>query len=147
MDDLDWTVVSLRALKELGLRLSVDDFGTGHSSLSHLKNFPVDTLKVDRSFVNNLGQAPIDSALLASIVDLAHVLGLSVTAEGVESEAQLEDLQKLGCDTAQGYHLAHPQPPDAVTELLAHERSHLPGNRPSADRAPAVPANMPPAPA
>jgi diguanylate cyclase (GGDEF)-like protein len=133
MGDLEWTIASLWTLKDLGLRLSVDDFGTGHSSLSHLKNFPVDTLKVDRSFVKNLGQAAIDSALLASIVDLAHVLGLSVTAEGVEHQTQLEDLKRFGCDTAQGYLLAHPLAPDAVTELLAQEGPHLPESRRAAE--------------
>jgi EAL domain-containing protein (putative c-di-GMP-specific phosphodiesterase class I) len=132
MGDLEWSIVSLKMLKDLGVRLSVDDFGTGHSSLSHLKNFPVDTLKIDRSFVNNLGQAAIDSTLLASIVDLAHVLGLSVTAEGVEHEAQLEDLKQLGCDTAQGYLLARPLVPEAVTELLAQGGPQLPASRPAA---------------
>jgi diguanylate cyclase (GGDEF)-like protein len=125
MGEIEWTIVSLTALKDLGLQLSVDDFGTGHSSLSHLKNFPVDTLKIDRSFINKIGEAPIDSAIVASIVDLGHALGLSVTAEGVEHQAQLEDLQNLGCDTAQGYHLARPQDPDAVTKLLAQEASRL----------------------
>jgi diguanylate cyclase (GGDEF)-like protein len=125
MGEIEWTIVSLNLLKDLGLRLSVDDFGTGHSSLSHLKNFPIDTLKVDRSFVSNLGQTPIDSTIVGSIVDLAHALGLSVTAEGVEDQAQLEDLRDLGCDNAQGYHLARPQDPDAVTQLLVQEASRL----------------------
>jgi EAL domain-containing protein (putative c-di-GMP-specific phosphodiesterase class I) len=129
MGEIEWTIVSLTALKDLGLQLSVDDFGTGHSSLSHLKNFPVDTLKVDRSFISKLGQAPIDSAIVATIVDLGHALGLSVTAEGVEHQAQLEELQNLGCDTAQGYHLARPQDPDAVTKLLAQEATQLSPNR------------------
>jgi diguanylate cyclase len=125
MGEIEWTIVSLNLLKELGLRLSVDDFGTGHSSLSHLKNFPIDTLKVDRSFVSNLGQTPIDSTIVGSIVELAHALGLSVTAEGVEDQAQFEDLRDLGCDNAQGYHLARPQDPDAVTQLLVQEASRL----------------------
>jgi EAL domain-containing protein (putative c-di-GMP-specific phosphodiesterase class I) len=129
MGEIEWTIVSLNLLKDLGLRLSVDDFGTGHSSLSHLKNFPIDTLKVDRSFVSNLGQTPIDSTIVGSIVDLAHALGLSVTAEGVEDQAQLEDLRDLGCDNAQGYHLARPQDPDAVTELLVQEASRLSHDR------------------
>ena len=125
MGEIEWTIVSLSLLKDLGLRLSVDDFGTGHSSLSHLKHFPIDTLKVDRSFVSNLGQTPIDSTIVGSIVELAHALGLSVTAEGVEDQAQLDDLRDLGCDNAQGYHLARPQHPDAVTELLVQEASRL----------------------
>lgn len=119
MSDVEWAIVSLNALKELGLKLSVDDFGTGYSSLSYLKDFPVDTLKVDRSFVNNLGQGPADSAIVASIVDLAHALGLSVTAEGVENEDQLTDLRNIGCDTAQGFLLARPQPAEAITKLLS----------------------------
>jgi diguanylate cyclase len=134
MGEIEWTIASLNELKKLGVRLSVDDFGTGHSSLSHLKHLPFDTLKVDRSFVNNLGQGSVDSAIVASIVELAHALGLSVTAEGVEHEAQLEDLRTLGCDTAQGFHLGRPQTPEAITALLAtqtlgaggpHERALL----------------------
>jgi diguanylate cyclase (GGDEF)-like protein len=126
MGDIEWTVVSLQALKDLGLRLSVDDFGTGHSSFSYLKNLPVDTLKVDRSFVDKLGHTSTDSAIVASIVDLAHTLGLSVTAEGVEHEAQLENLKNIGCDTAQGFYLARPQPPEAITQLLMRQRTESP---------------------
>jgi diguanylate cyclase (GGDEF)-like protein len=123
MDDIESTLVSLHALKKLGLRLSVDDFGTGYSSLSYLRDLPVDCLKIDRAFVSNLGQTARDSAIVASMVDLAHILGLSVTAEGVEYADQLENLKALGCDSAQGFYMARPLPPDDVARLLAAERT------------------------
>jgi diguanylate cyclase (GGDEF)-like protein len=123
MDDIDATLLSLQALRSLGVRLSVDDFGTGHSSFSYLKDLPVHCLKIDRSFVNKLGQTPTDSAIVGCMVDLAHLLGLSVTAEGVEYESQLENLKALGCDSAQGFYMARPLPPDEVAPLLAREHT------------------------
>ncbi|HEX9992592.1 MAG TPA: PAS domain S-box protein [Acidimicrobiales bacterium] len=119
MDDVSATEAALRALKGLGVRLAVDDFGTGYSSLSYLRRFPVDVLKVDRVFVAGLGQNPEDSAIVTAVITLAHTLGLSAVAEGVETPGQLAELRHLHCDYAQGFHLARPVPAAAVDELLA----------------------------
>jgi diguanylate cyclase (GGDEF)-like protein len=118
MDEGDGAAAALCALKRRGVRISIDDFGTGHSSLAHLKDFPVDTLKVDRSFIAALGHDARDEALLRSIVDLAHALGLSVTAEGIETQEQLDTVTALGCDHAQGFRLGVPGAPEAIAGLL-----------------------------
>jgi len=110
MDEGD-AVTVLEALRARGARLSLDDFGTGYSSLSYLKRFPLDTLKIDRSFVSGLGTGQDDAALVATIVSMAGTLGLEVVAEGVETEEQLRLLRDLGCDRAQGFLLARPLPP------------------------------------
>jgi diguanylate cyclase (GGDEF)-like protein/PAS domain S-box-containing protein len=115
--ETDVTVGALRALKALGVRLSVDDFGTGYSSLLYLKRFPVDTLKVDRSFVAGLGTNADDTAIVAGVVGLAQTLGLTAIAEGVETEKQRAALQALGCDLAQGYLFGYPEPAEDRGEL------------------------------
>ncbi|MDP9438087.1 MAG: EAL domain-containing protein [Actinomycetota bacterium] len=119
MDDVRYTVDTLGELKALGVGLAVDDFGTGYSSLSYLKRFPVDFLKVDRSFVDGLGEDPEDVVLVSGIVDLAHALGLKVVGEGVETEYQFGLLRAMGCDLAQGYHFARPMPGEEATAFLA----------------------------
>jgi EAL domain-containing protein (putative c-di-GMP-specific phosphodiesterase class I) len=113
MDDVEMSAETLGALKDLGVRLLVDDFGTGYSSLSYLRRFPVDGLKVDRSFVDGLGRDPSDSAICAAVINLAHTLGLKAVAEGVETAEHLEQLRLLGCDQAQGFFMSRPQ--DAAT--------------------------------
>jgi EAL domain-containing protein (putative c-di-GMP-specific phosphodiesterase class I) len=100
----------LRALKELGVTLAIDDFGTGYSSLSHLQRFPLDILKIDKSFVDELGVDRGGAEIVAAVVRLAHALGLQVIAEGVETERQLEALARLDCDFAQGYLFSRPMP-------------------------------------
>jgi EAL domain-containing protein (putative c-di-GMP-specific phosphodiesterase class I) len=117
--DTETTIGALRALKALGVRLSVDDFGTGYSSLLYLKRFPVDTLKVDRAFVAGLGTHPEDTAIVAGVVRLAQTLGLTAIAEGVETEEQRAALLALGCDLAQGYLFGHPEPPEDLDGLTA----------------------------
>jgi diguanylate cyclase (GGDEF)-like protein len=118
MGDAERTVHMLDALKRLGLQLCVDDFGTGYSSLSYLQRFPLDGLKIDRSFVRALGESDGADALVRGIVSLARGLGLSVVAEGVESEGQAARLLGLGCDYAQGYLFARPLPADLAEALV-----------------------------
>jgi EAL domain-containing protein (putative c-di-GMP-specific phosphodiesterase class I)/CheY-like chemotaxis protein len=123
LDDAVLSARSLSELKELGLRIGVDDFGTGYSSLTYLQRFPVDTLKVDRSFVEGLGvtgRARGDRAIVAGVIDLAHAFGHTTDAEGVETEAQLRVLRALGCEHAQGYLWSPPVPgPEALRWILA----------------------------
>ena len=99
--------------------MAIDDFGKGYSSLSYLKRLPMDLLKIDRSFVAGFGQDPRDTTIAESIVSLAHALGLQVIGEGVENAEQLERLRSMGCDLAQGYHIARPLPAEEVDSLLA----------------------------
>jgi diguanylate cyclase (GGDEF)-like protein/PAS domain S-box-containing protein len=109
----------LKSLKALGVGLAIDDFGTGYSSLSYLRRFPVDVVKVDRSFVDGLGVDGEDDAIVSAVVGLTQRLGLRAVAEGVETEQQAARLRELGCDLAQGYLFARPQPAEAILPLLA----------------------------
>jgi EAL domain-containing protein (putative c-di-GMP-specific phosphodiesterase class I) len=113
----------LARLSERGVRIAVDDFGSGYASLGHLRQLPVDVLKVDKSFVQNIGTDEDDEAIVRSTIDLAHSLGITVVAEGVESDDVLQRLRTLGCDLAQGFCLAHPAPAEDVTEWLLGRRS------------------------
>src|SRR5215212_1665618 len=119
------TVATLEELKDLGVRMVIDDFGTGYSSLSYLERFPVDHVKIDRSFVSKLVEDPGAAALVSGMIRLAHSLGLKVIAEGVETEEQLERLQGLGCDLAQGHYFSEPLPGEAVGALL---KTNAPGS-------------------
>jgi EAL domain-containing protein (putative c-di-GMP-specific phosphodiesterase class I) len=121
MDDAEATVSTLKALRDLGVQVAIDDFGTGYSSLSYLRRFPVDTLKIDRSFVDGLGHDPQATAIVRSILALASTLGMSTTGEGVETAAQEAQLRALGCDRAQGYLFARPLPADEFDALLAQQ--------------------------
>jgi EAL domain-containing protein (putative c-di-GMP-specific phosphodiesterase class I) len=118
MQDAEASIGTLHGLKALGIRLAIDDFGTGYSSLAYLKRLPVDTLKIDRSFVAGLGQDPHDTAIVQSVVALAGALELSVTAEGVETEAQYHQLRLLGCERGQGFLFSAPRPARDVDGLL-----------------------------
>jgi diguanylate cyclase (GGDEF)-like protein/PAS domain S-box-containing protein len=104
------TTAQLRALKSLGVRLAIDDFGTGFSSLAHLRRFPVDVLKIDGTFVSGLGDQPQDASIAAAVISLAHALGLTTVAEGVETDEQVTILRRLGCDRGQGHLFAPPLP-------------------------------------
>jgi diguanylate cyclase (GGDEF)-like protein/PAS domain S-box-containing protein len=119
------TIEKLMALKATGVRLAIDDFGTGYSSLSYLKQFPVDTLKIDRSFVQGIEADPYDRAIAQSVIALASALGLSVIGEGIETVGQAAQLRSLGCRRGQGYLFARPLPADLFQELLIRERSGI----------------------
>jgi EAL domain-containing protein (putative c-di-GMP-specific phosphodiesterase class I) len=112
----------LGGLRALGVRLAIDDFGREYSSLSYLKRLPVDVLKIDRSFVKGFGQDPRDATIVEAMISLAHSLGLEAVGEGVETVEQLERLRRMGCDLAQGYHLARPLPGEELASLLADRR-------------------------
>ena len=114
---------ALHALRAMGLHLAVDDFGTGYSSFSYLKHFPLDTLKIDRSFIREIAIQPDDAAITTAIIAMGHALGLRVIAEGVESEAHLTLLQSQGCDELQGYLVGRPVPADRFVEHLTHKRN------------------------
>ncbi|MBI4985962.1 MAG: GGDEF domain-containing response regulator [Rhodocyclales bacterium] len=123
MQDAESAIGMLRAFKGMGVRISVDDFGTGYSSLSYLKRFPIDILKIDKSFVRDLPEDEEDAAIVRAIIALAHSLRLTTVAEGVETAAQLEFLRSERCDRFQGYFLSHPIDVEAIGRRLAAERS------------------------
>jgi EAL domain-containing protein (putative c-di-GMP-specific phosphodiesterase class I)/CheY-like chemotaxis protein len=118
MHDSEAAIGTLRALKKLGVTLSVDDFGTGYSSLSYLKLFPIDVLKIDRSFVRDVTTDSDDAAIVRAIVSLSHSLGLVVVAEGVEEVAQAAFLRDVKCDELQGYYFSRPLPEETAEHLL-----------------------------
>ena len=118
VDDIDESTRKLQALRRAGVEVSVDDFGTGFCSLSYLARLPVDTLKIDRSFVVRMGDAGYPRNIVAMIVSLAHTLGLRVVAEGVEDDEQVRLLRELGCDQIQGFYVSRPVPPEEIDAML-----------------------------
>jgi EAL domain-containing protein (putative c-di-GMP-specific phosphodiesterase class I) len=118
--DVKSATVALRELRSLGLHLSVDDFGTGYSSLTYLKRFPVESIKIDRSFVSGLGIEAEDTTIVEAVIRLGQALGLNVVAEGIESPLQLGRLRELGCDRGQGYLFGRPRP----ANLIERERTN-----------------------
>ncbi|MEO7106136.1 MAG: EAL domain-containing protein [Rhodoferax sp.] len=122
MHDVDSTLVALRALKKLGVSLSLDDFGTGYSSLSYLRRFPIDELKIDRSFINDIHTNPDDAAIAGAIVAMARSLSLSVVAEGVENKEQAALLTTLGCNQVQGYYYARPLTVNAFVSRMREQQ-------------------------
>ncbi|HWQ39208.1 MAG TPA: EAL domain-containing protein [Burkholderiales bacterium] len=117
MHDAEASVVALERLKQFGVQISIDDFGTGYSSLSYLKRLPLDVLKVDQSFVRDISSDPNDAAIVRAIITLARSLGMKVTAEGVETEAQLAFLNAYGCHYAQGYMFGQPMPAEDFAQF------------------------------
>jgi EAL domain-containing protein (putative c-di-GMP-specific phosphodiesterase class I) len=118
MDDAEFSIGKLQRLKDLGVGFAIDDYGTGYSCLYYLKRMPVDSLKIDGSFVAGLGKDPGDDAIVSGTIDLAHALGLKVVAEGVETTEQSTRLQELNCDLAQGSYFSEPLSADEASELL-----------------------------
>ena len=110
---------ALRELRRLGVSITLDDFGTGYASLTHLRRFPLDRLKIDRSIVQDIGIDADEAVIVRSIINLAHTLGMTVVAEGVETPEQLTFLKLHGCDFAQGHHLCEPLPPTNLEAYLA----------------------------
>ncbi|WP_281984626.1 putative bifunctional diguanylate cyclase/phosphodiesterase [Azonexus hydrophilus] len=123
MHDVENTLVTLRELKKLGATISLDDFGTGYSSLSYLKRFPIDTLKIDRSFVRDIHQDKDDAAIAHAVIAMAHKLGIKVIAEGVETRDQLRLLSEFSCDEIQGYLFSRPVPVGEFSLMLGKQRS------------------------
>jgi diguanylate cyclase (GGDEF)-like protein len=126
VSDIETTRITLAALKEVGVQIAIDDFGTGYSVLSHLKSLPVDTLKIDKSFVRDLGTNAGDLAIVRAVIALADAFGLELVAEGVETEAAAKTLMQHGCHRAQGYLLSRPLEGAAMEALLAKQRIVLP---------------------
>jgi EAL domain-containing protein (putative c-di-GMP-specific phosphodiesterase class I) len=116
--DIKKTVETLRALKGLGVRIAVDDFGTGYSSLAYLKRFPIDILKIDRSFVMECDRDSDGMAIPRAVISLGHSLGLDIVAEGVERVEQFDILRAQGCEEFQGYYFSRPIPPEAIPGFL-----------------------------
>jgi diguanylate cyclase (GGDEF)-like protein/PAS domain S-box-containing protein len=118
MEDVELAIRRLHELRELGISLAIDDFGTGHSSLNSIRRFPIDILKIDRSFIQDVAHGPVETqALTAAIIDLAHTLGLTPVAEGIEDAAQLARLRELACTLGQGFHLDRPLSASQITAL------------------------------
>jgi EAL domain-containing protein (putative c-di-GMP-specific phosphodiesterase class I) len=125
MKDAERAISTLSALKALGVTLAIDDFGTGYSSLGYLKRFPLDKIKIDKSFVDGLPDNPDDAAIATAIIAMAHSLQRTVIAEGVETEAQRDFLRSHGCDEMQGYLFSEPLGAEALIELLRNEANRF----------------------
>jgi EAL domain-containing protein (putative c-di-GMP-specific phosphodiesterase class I) len=119
-------VAALRALRELGCRIALDDFGTGFSSLSGLRDLPIDVVKLDRSFITPLPEDRQGAAMVEAVIRLAEALDLMVVAEGVETEAQALELRALGCPRLQGYLISRPVPPDELVRFLTASQAEAP---------------------
>ncbi len=119
MEDPEGITAQLSELRRLGVQVGIDDFGTGYSSLSYLRRFPVDKLKIDKSFIDNIETVEEDLAIVRTVVDLARILALETTAEGIESGAQADLLHDVGCEVGQGYFFARPLPPEEIPAFLS----------------------------
>ena len=143
LEDSETARGTLKALKALGVHLVLDDFGTGYSSLGYLKRLPLDGIKIDRSFVDGLGTDADDSAIVSAVAGMAASLGLTIIAEGVESAAQVRELQRLHCQRGQGFHFARPLEPPAFRSLVSGRnsmRAPCPSPRPRSTASPSASA-------
>lgn len=118
MDNAEEKIILLHQFRQMGIHLSIDDFGTGYSALSYLKNLPINTLKIDRTFIEYINHNQHDQAIVASIINLSHSLNLTVIAEGAETKEQVDLLKSLGCDQIQGYFFYKALPADDIESLL-----------------------------
>ena len=116
--DTEQSIAAMKSVKQSNIKLSIDDFGTGYSSLSYLKKFPINTLKIDRSFVSESATNKEDAAICVAIITLAKSLGLQIVAEGVETEEQLSFLKQHNCDIYQGYYFSRPLDADKIPTLI-----------------------------
>jgi EAL domain-containing protein (putative c-di-GMP-specific phosphodiesterase class I) len=128
MEKMQGSISLLAALRRSGIRLAMDDFGTGYSSFAYLKQFPLDHLKVDRTFVNDIGANGENGAIVTAIISMAHELGMLVVAEGVETAAQARFLMLAGCDVMQGYFLARPMTADVASDFLRSRQDNALGS-------------------
>jgi EAL domain-containing protein (putative c-di-GMP-specific phosphodiesterase class I) len=126
MRDANATVSRLRKLKDIGVMIAIDDFGTGYSSLAYLRQFPVDVLKIDRSFVSEMDGSADSAALIHTLVELGRSLGLMTLAEGIEEHSQLEGLRHERCDSGQGFIFSRPVEPAAIEALLSRPMLEIP---------------------
>ncbi|MDD4650287.1 MAG: EAL domain-containing protein, partial [Desulfoplanes sp.] len=115
----DRAIAIFKKLKKMHVQIGIDDFGTGYSSLSYLHKFPVDTLKVDRSFVTAISENKENAKIVKTIISLAHTLGLNVVAEGIESPKLIKILEEMSCEYGQGYYFSRPQPPRQILKMLS----------------------------
>ena len=122
MEDIEASAAKLRAIRDMGVHITIDDFGTGHSSLAYLAKLPINALKIDRTFIDGMIDDPQNLTIVATIISLAHALGLKVVAEGVESQEQVALLTRLKCDQMQGYFISVPLPPDKLSTMLETRR-------------------------
>jgi EAL domain-containing protein (putative c-di-GMP-specific phosphodiesterase class I) len=118
MQNVNHAITVLECLRDIGVRISIDDFGTGHSSLAQLRNIPLHELKIDKSFIMSMFDDEMNTAIVRTVIELSHSMKLEVVAEGVENEDILRQLCSLGCEQAQGYFLSRPLPPEAFLEWL-----------------------------
>jgi len=118
--DSEPALQALNGLNEIGIKLALDDFGTGYSSLGYLMKFPIDTLKIDRTFIANIERDAASHTIVTAVIQLAHDLGMTVVSEGVESVGQQRELTRLGCDCLQGFYFARPMPASNVNALIQH---------------------------
>ena len=121
MDDVAAAIDALQQVKDQGIQISIDDFGTGYSSLNYLKRLPINIVKIDKSFVDELGHSEVDSAMVFSIITLAHLLEYKVVAEGVEKKSTMLALKSMHCDYLQGYYFSRPVPASELGDMLAKD--------------------------